>query len=131
MEADSRELCKQDECTWEQPTAFDGDAGKVDAAQLNGSTIKIQEQSNVYRAQVDSGSSESIVTLTYTAREDGSTCRKRPRKVDLELPTLETASWWRGDGYDTLEEEESSEPEEQLSEEEGSEDDNVGEVSEE
>ena len=55
----------------------------------------------------------------------------RGRKVDLELPTLEKASWcqWREDGYDTLEEEESSESEEQLSEEEESEDDNVGEVS--
>ena len=42
-----------------------------------------------------------------------------------------TASWWRGDGYDTLEEEDSEESEEQLSEGEGSEDDNVGEVSEE
>ena len=90
---------------------------------------KIQEQSNIYQAQVDSGSSESVVTLTYTAREDGSTCRKRPRKVDLELPTLETASWWpwREDGYDTLEEEELSGSEEQLSEEEESGDDNVGE----
>ena len=65
--------------------------------------------------------------MTYTARGDGSTCRKRPRKVDLELPTLETASWWREDGYDTLEEEELSESEEQLSEEEESGDDNVGE----
>ena len=59
-------------------------------------------------AQVDSGSSESVVTLTHIAREDGSTCRNRPRKVDLQLPTLETASWWRGDGHDTLGEEELS-----------------------
>ena len=64
-DAGSDELCKKDECTWEQPTAFDGDAKKVDAAQPNGSTIKIQEQSNIYQAQVDSGSSESVVTLTY------------------------------------------------------------------
>jgi hypothetical protein len=128
-DADSGELCKEDACTWEQPNAFDGDAGKVDAAQLNGSVIKIQEQSIIYQAQVDSGSNESVVTLTYIAREDGATCRKRPRKVDLELPTLETASWWREDGYDTLEEEElsESEAEEQLSEEEESGDDNVGE----
>ena len=48
----------------------------------------------------------------------------------MELPTLETVSWWpwREDGYDTLEEEELSESEEQLSEEEESGDDNVGEV---
>ena len=91
-DADSGELCKKGECTWEQPIAFDGDARKVDAALLNGSTIKIQGQSNIYQAQVDSGSSESVVALTYIAREDGSSCRDRPRKVDLELPTLETAS---------------------------------------
>ena len=45
--------------------------------------------------------------------------------MDMNLTTMEAASWWREDGYDTLEEEELSESEEQLSEEEESEDDNA------
>ena len=43
----------------------------------------------------------TLVTLTYTARADGAACRKRPRKVDLELTSLEVARWWSEDGYDT------------------------------
>ena len=49
----------------------------------------------------------TLVTLTYTARADGAACRKRPRKVDLELTSLEVARWWSEDGYDTAKEEDS------------------------
>ena len=84
---------------------------RVDAAQLDGCTISIQEQSIVYQAKVKATTSTSIVQLTYIARKDGSICRKQPRKVDLELPPLEAASWWREDGYDTNEEEEEEDPE--------------------
>ena len=51
------------------------------------------------------------MTLTYIARADGATCRKRPRKVDLELTSLEAASWWTEDGYDTAEEDDPAEEE--------------------
>ena len=113
-DTDTGELCAKDQCTWELPSAFDGDAGNVDAKQLaeSGSTIRIQEQSSVYVATIEASSnSDSIVTVTYTARADGATCRKRPRKVDLELTPLEAASWWTEDGYDTAKEEDPAEEE--------------------
>ena len=45
-------------------------------------------------------------------------CRKQPRKVDLELVPLEATSWWREDGYGTVEEDAESEEEEEEGEEE-------------
>ena len=58
-----------------------------------------------------SSNSVSIVTVTYTARADGAACRKRPRKVDLELTPLEAASWRTEDGYDTAKGEDPTEEE--------------------
>ena len=70
-----------------------------------------------------------IVTLTCTARTDGATCRKRPRKVDLELTSLEAASWWTEDGYDTAEAEDSDALGESEESEEGEESEEHAEVS--
>ena len=83
----------------------------------------MKEQSSVYTATLKATKNNSIAEITYTGRADGpQACRKRPRKINLELPALETSSWWREDGYGTMEEEES------LEEEDGRED---GEESEE
>ena len=46
---------------------------------------------------------------------------EQPRKVDLELVPLEATSWWREDGYGTVEEDAESEEEEEEGEEEGEE----------
>ena len=55
--------------------------------------------------------STSIAEVTYTGRADGpQVCRKRPRKIDLELGPLGATSWWREDGYGTMEGEEEEIP---------------------
>ena len=96
-------------------------SGKADASKLNDCTITVKEQSNIYTATVKATTNTSIVEVTYTRRADGpQVCRKRPRKIDLELGSLEATSWWREDGYGTVEEEEESESEH---EEESEEDD--------
>ena len=73
----------------------------------------------------------SIAEATYTGRADGpQVCRKRPRKIDLELGSLEATSWWREDGYGTVEEEEESESEheEESEEDDGAEGEEWGTV---
>ena len=88
---------------------------------MNGCTITIKEQSNIYTGTIKatSNNNTSIAEVTYTGRADGpQVCRKQPRKVDLELVPLEATSWWREDGYGTVEEDAESEEEEEEEEEE-------------
>jgi hypothetical protein len=54
---------------------------------------------------------DSLVKLKCTGRVDGKRCRKKERNMDMNLPPMEVASWWRKDGYETLNEEEEQDSE--------------------
>ena len=50
--------------------------------------------------------SQSLVFGVQTGRVDGKRCQKKERNIDMNLPPMKVASWWREDGYETLNEEE-------------------------
>ena len=57
-----------------------------------------------YTAEVISCLGNSLVKLEYTGRVDGKRCQKKDRNMDMNLTPMEAASWWREDGYETLNE---------------------------
>jgi len=130
------QLCPTDACTWQEPSSFKATANKVDARAMEmiGCTITIEEQRVQYTAEITSCLGNSLVKLKYTSRVDGKRCQKKERNMDMNLPPMEVASWWREDGYETLNEEEKdgegSEDEDGDEEEDSSEDEEDEEMEE-
>ena len=69
-------------------------------------TITIEEQRVQYTAEIISCLGNSLVKLKYIGRVhvDGKRCQKKDRNMDMNLTPMEAASWWREDGYETLNE---------------------------
>ena len=111
-DADTGALCPKDDCTWTEPKAFDGDAGRLQAEWLEGAKITLEEQGTIYTATVTKASTVNasgfFVEYCTNAATNKKT-KKKARWVDLELPPAEKTSWWRiQDGYETTQEEDES-----------------------
>ena len=90
--------------------------------EMIGCTITIEEQRVQYTAEIMSCLGNSLVKLEYTGRVDGKRCQKKDRNMDMNLTPMEAASWWREDGYETLDEGGGSEDEDEDEETDSSED---------
>ena len=75
---------------------------------MAGSQIIVQERSTIYAAEIHSCYNHGLVEIKYIRRVDGRRCNRKERNLDLNLPPMEVASWWREDEYTTDGEEEGS-----------------------